>query len=363
MLDLFSGCGGISLGFQLAGFEIVGGIDMNEDAVKTFQSNFHGSRAYSKNLMEINEDEILRLYPNIEEVDIIVGGPPCQGFSSANRNQKEEDDPRNKLFFEFLRFVKVADPKVVLIENVRGILTKDDGYAKNRIVSILEEMGYSVSYKLLNAADYGVPQKRVRNFFVAVKDGMFDFNKLVQSKEIVTVGEALSELYIFENEGRKDVYHLESYPITPFQKYLRAESNEIRNHVTTTPSHKVISRMKHVPQGGNWRDVPEELWDTVRNNRHSSAYKRLSEKDCSITLDTGHGNYFHPIFDRVPSVRESARLQSFPDWFTFEGSKTAQYRQVGNAVPPLLANAIALAILKHLEEHSLKTSVSSKCGT
>lgn len=359
VLDLFSGCGGISLGFEMAGYEILGGIDANEEAVETFQFNFPNSKAYSKNLMDIDTDEILRLYPNIKDVDVVVGGPPCQGFSSANRNQKEEDDPRNKLFFEFLKFVKVADPKAVLIENVRGILTKDNGYAKDRIVSILEEMGYSVSYSLLNAADLGVPQKRIRNFFVATKGEAFDFESISKSKTKVTVREALEELYIFDSQPAQNTYLLSERPKTPFQEYLRSETNEIHNHLITRPSQKVIDRMSHVPQGGNWKDVPEGLWETVRNNRHSSAYKRLDENECSITLDTGHGNYFHPIEHRVPTVRESARLQAFPDSFIFCGSKTAQYRQVGNAVPPLLAYELAVAISEHLLKVESELSVQA----
>lgn len=350
VLDLFSGCGGISLGFKLSGYEIIGGIDVNSDASQTFQNNFPNSKAYCKDLMDISEEEIIELYPNIKEVDVVVGGPPCQGFSSANRYLKEEDDPRNKLFFEFLKFVKIAEPKAVVIENVRGILTKDNGYAKDRIISILEELGYKVSYRVLNAAEYGVPQKRLRNFFVATKEEVFDFNLIEKHKEIITVEDAIGELYDLDNQTEQEIYYIEDAPQTEYRHYLRNEDNSIHNHKITYPMDRVQERMSYVPQGGNWKDVPEELWDTIRSNRHSSAYKRLKEDEYSITIDTGHGNYFHPIYHRVPTVRESARIQSFPDSFIFSGSKTSQFKQVGNAVPPLLAKSIALGIKKALSK-------------
>lgn len=350
VLDLFSGCGGISLGFQLAGYEIIGGIDINQEASQTFQNNFINSKAYCKNLMDITEEEILEMYPNIKEVDVIVGGPPCQGFSSANRQQKESADPRNKLFFEFLKFVKLADPKVVVIENVRGILTQENGYAKNRITSILEELGYHVSYRILNSEEHGVPQKRLRNFFIATKGNVFDFDLIKKETELVTVENAIGELYKLDKENAKEIYYIEEKPNTKYRKYLRNNDNAIYNHFITYPKEKVQERMTHVPQGGNWKHVPEHLWDTIRNNRHSSAYKRLDENACSITIDTGHGNYFHPLYHRLPTVRESARIQSFPDSFIFSGSKTAQFKQVGNAVPPLLAKSIAEGIKRALLE-------------
>ena len=140
-------------------------------------------------------------------------------------------------------------------------------------------------------------------------------------------------------------------PTTQFQKYVRSKDNIVYNHEKKYPNKDVQERMKHVPQGGNWRDVPPELWKVQRNNRHSSAYKRLNENEPSITIDTGHMNYFHPIYNRVPTVRESARLQSFPDDFVFVGTPTSQLRQVGNAVPPLMAKAVANLIKEQLDKN------------
>ena len=343
VLDLFSGAGGLSLGFKHAGFDIVGAIDYNKDAIETHKYNFSNSNCINEDISKIDNKKIVELFG--KNIDVIIGGPPCQGFSNANKWQKLEDDPRNKLFFEFMRIVKLIKPKVVLIENVPGILSKNNGFAKEKITEILENEGYNVSVKTLLASDYGVPQSRRRAFFVAMLgDSRFNFESM-EKKALTNVKDAISDFYDIENTEKK-VYT--NVPKTWLQKYLRGKSKKIENHQVKYPKEIVIKRMKFIPQGGNWKDVPEELWDTKRNNRHSSAYRRLSENKPSITIDTGHMNYFHPIFDRTPTVRESARLQSFTDDFIFKGTATSQLRQVGNAVPPLLSYAIAKQILKEL---------------
>ncbi len=340
VLDLFCGAGGLSFGFQLAGFKIIGGIDFKEDAIKTHQLNFKKSISICGDIREISDNKIIELFNG--KTDVIIGGPPCQGFSAGNR-QQIENDPRNKLFFEFIRFVKILKPKAIVIENVRQILTKDEGFAKNKIFEILNELGYNVEVQVLNASEYGVPQNRNRAIFVGIRSdiGKIDYNKIKKIKHIVSVEEAIGELYELENKSSNII---SVKPKTLFQKYVRAKNNIIENHEPKYPNKEVQERIKHVPQGGNWRDVPEILWNVKRENRHSSAYKRLDATKPSITIDTGHMNYFHPIYNRVPTVRESARLQSFPDDFVFVGTVTSQLRQVGNAVPPLMAKAVAKMI-------------------
>lgn len=337
VIDLFCGAGGLSLGFKMAGFDVIGGLDFDQQAIQTHEKNFPNSINICGDIKELSNTEIKEIFGN--DVDVIVGGPPCQGFSTANMWQKDSEDERNKLFYEYIRFIEVYKPKAFLIENVRGILSKNDGFAKEAIYKIAEELGYNIDSDILLASDFGVPQKRVRAFFVGVRKDInqeFHFSNLLK-KTKVTVEDAISDLYGLETNGILSVE-----PKTTYQALMRAKSNNlIYNHDVKYPMEKVQERIKHVHQGGNWKDVPEHLWDNIRTNRHSSAYRRLDEKDVSITIDTGHMNYFHPIYNRVPTVRESARLQSFPDDFIFVGNSGAQFRQVGNAVPPLLAKSIA----------------------
>lgn len=353
VIDLFCGCGGLSEGFRLAGYNIIGGIDFNAPAIKTYNRNFPEAKGLCRDLMEMNVEEILEEFGDISNVDVIIGGPPCQGFSAANRYKIEGEDPRNKLFFEFVKFVDLAKPKVVVIENVRGIITSNNGYAKDRIYEIFESRGYTVNHRILSASEYGIPQRRYRNFFVMIKGGeKFDFDKLVKSDYEITVEDAIGELYNFENNSTNEPFELMMAPTSEYRKYLRSKDNMVPNHEVRYPADKVQHRISFVPQGGNWQDVPEELWPTNRKNRHSSAYKRLDVSLPSCTIDTGnnHSNYFHPLYNRIPTVREAARLQSFPDEFVFIGNRSEQYRQVGNAVPPLLAKVIAEQLKEVFEQ-------------
>ena len=339
VLDLFCGAGGLSLGFKLAGFEIVGGVEWDKAAMETHSNNFKTKFEFCGDIKKITNEQILS---NLNGVDVIIGGPPCQGFSAANRHEKEDDDPRNKLFFEYLRFVKILKPKAFVIENVRQILTKDNGYAKDRILKITEELGYNVTVKVLLASDYGVPQDRRRAVFVGVRKDLnssFDFDLMTKKQNVVTVYDAIG-----------DICYPERNITNEFLMYAKDNDGILENHNPKFPNVKVQERMSYVPQGGNWRNVPEELWDTKRDNRHSSAYRRLAFNEPSITIDTGHMNYFHPIENRIPTVRESARLQSFPDSFVFYGNQGQQFRQVGNAVPPLMAKAIATVLKELLKE-------------
>lgn len=208
VIDLFCGCGGISEGFRLAGFNIVGGIDFNDESIKTYQRNFPTAKAICADLLQFDDAMILKEFGQAK-VDVIVGGPPCQGFSAANRWQKENENPRNKLFFEYLRFVKVLKPKVVMIENVRGILSSNNGYAKTRIEELLNNLGYEVNCNVLNASEYGVPQNRFRAFFVATSKKYvkhkFDFNKIEKLSK-VDVKDAIGELYNTKESDRNLLY-------------------------------------------------------------------------------------------------------------------------------------------------------------
>ena len=354
VLDLFCGAGGLSLGFKMACYDIIGGIDFDHEALGTHKLNFENGYHYCGDISELDDEFVLDNFDG--KVDVIIGGPPCQGFSVANMQQKDiECDDRNKLFYEFIRFVRLLKPKAFVMENVPQILTKDNGHVKEVMMEVMNELGYNVDVKVLVASDYGVPQRRRRAFFVGLNKNFkktFDFDN-IDKRPKVTVGDAISDLYGFDEEVESstvdDEFTIKDKPNCDYQRLMRKNSKgKLHNHNIRYPKDIVQERMSHVPEGGNWKDVPEELWETIRDNRHSSAYRRLNSKDVSVTIDTGHMNYFHPKYNRVPTVRESARIQSFPDDFLFTGGQGAQFRQVGNAVPPLLSFAIAKTLKSYL---------------
>ena len=352
ILDLFSGCGGITKGFfDTQKVDVIGAIDFDKYACETYKYNFPDAKVIHDDINKISVEST-----EFQNIDIIVGGPPCQGFSGLNRWNKDlENDPRNKLVFQYLRFVKTLKPKALLIENVRQILTSKNGEAKRNICLELEKMGYNVKYRILNAAEFGVPQNRFRAIFVAIRKdlGDFDFSILDKyKKNKITVEDAISDITEIEDTVRKNLnstnYKLKK-PKSKYQRAMRNKDNTLNNHLVYYPIKSVLDKIKYVPEGGNWKNVPENLFKTKRDNRHSNYLKRLDSKTQSITIDTGHNVYFHPKFNRVPTIRESARLQSFPDDFHFLGTKGAQFKQVGNAVPPLLAKALASSIMEVLE--------------
>lgn len=353
IIDLFCGCGGISQGyFQTGRVNIIGAIDFNQAACDTYKLNFPTANVICCDITKQTVEE-----SNFKNVDIIVGGPPCQGFSALNRHNKNlEDDPRNVLFLQFIRFVKEISPKAIMIENVRQILTQKDGYARKTICKMLDDLGYNVSYQVLNAADFGVPQKRMRAFFVGIKKeiGKFDFqviNKYRVSK-LTTVDDAIGDLYRVENTkvDNKTIYEVDGEYGNDYLTKMHDGSGLVYNHFIKYPNAIVQKRISYVPSGGNWKNVPERLFPSKRNNRHSNYMKRLDRTGQSITIDTGHDVYFHPIYNRVPTVRESARIQSFPDSFHFSGTRNEQLRQVGNAVPPMLAQTVAKGIIEVLDD-------------
>ena len=341
VLDVFAGAGGFSLGFQMAGCDVIGAIEHDKWAADTFSINHPHAKMMVDDIEKLSDEQILTGLA--QHPDIIIGGPPCQGFSICTQNAGDPKDPRNSLFNEFLRMARIFKPQAMVMENVPNITnakTKSGEKVTEIIKKEFSKLGYYVYSSILIASDYGVPQNRNRAVFIGIDKniGNFDYEQIKKTKNIVTVKEAIGELYDIENKDEKS---LTIEPKTKFQKYVRAKNNLILNHKPKYPNLEVQERMKYVPQGGNWQNVPEHLWKTQRSNRHSSAYRRLDESKPSITIDTGHMNYFHPIYNRVPTVRESARLQSFPDDFVFIGTPTSQLRQVGNAVPPLMAKAVA----------------------
>lgn len=338
IIDLFAGCGGLSLGFENAGFEVKLAIDNWEDALVTYRHNHRGANTLNADLLDLNPVEIGNKY-NISEVSVIIGGPPCQGFSVAGK--RIIDDDRNKLYKSFVRFVKHFHPKAFVMENVPNILSIGDGAVKDAVIKDFSELGYTVRYKVMTASDYGVPQNRRRAIFVGMKEGVFDFN-IPTVEHHVTTEEALSDL----PEGSiEDGNNYITKPLSEYQTLMRKNSETVNNHQITSHSQQTVDIISMVPDGGNYKDLPIELQNTRKVH---IAWTRLNSKKPSITIDTGHRHHFHYKWNRVPTVRESARIQSFPDDFVFLCSRTSQYKQVGNAVPPLMAQAIAEHLKKLL---------------
>ncbi len=340
VLDLFCGCGGLSKGFIDAGYNVVAGIDNWGDAIETFNRNHSGSKGICKDLLTYEPSEFQNM-ECISNIDVIVGGPPCQGFSIAGK--RIIDDERNQLYKSFLKFVEFFRPKAFVMENVPNILSIGGGAVKSQIISDFELIGYNMTYETLLASDFGVPQNRRRTFFVGLlnKD-IFNFPKPNASSCKVTSSEAISDL---PKGSVPDGLPYTNRPKSEYQTRMRCGSSGIYNHTETLHKEKTIEIIKMVPDGGNYKDLPAHLQSTRKVN---IAWTRLNSNKPSFTIDTGHNHHFHYLYDRVPTARESARLQSFPDNFIFARGKTSQLKQIGNAVPPMLAKAIAEALRGHI---------------
>lgn len=349
VIDFFSGAGGLSKGFLDAYYDIILGVDWDDDSLVTFQKNHSDSKALKLDLFDVNNLQIIVNYIDQihKKVDIIVGGPPCQGFSLTG--PRNFDDPRNQLYLSLLEAVKLFQPKAFVIENVAGMATLYRGQIKDEIIKRFSLLGYNITYSILCTADYGIPQIRNRLFFVGLRQeyGFFEFPKPILDKNhYITCEEAISDLPSLENSLGIEIGTYCSEPVTDYQKLMRNDSNILYNHVATNHSEYVKSVISLVPDGGNYKDLPQGIGDSRKFNE---AWTRYNSKKPSKTIDTGHRNHFHYKYNRVPTVRENARLQSFPDNFVFYGSKTQQNKQVGNAVPPLLGYYIGLELRKYLK--------------
>lgn len=325
IVDLFAGVGGLSMGFKDIGFDVVFANDNDEEASQTFIYNHPETKFYLGNIKDLDKTK-LNKYLGSTEIDVLVGGVPCQSFSMAGyRTTKKEvslDDPRHYLFREFIRVAKILKPKVVIIENVAAILSSHDGKIKDEIISELNSIGYKVDYMVLNAADYGVPQLRKRAVFIG------------------------------NNLGTENVFPDKTHTPNNYVSIEEAFKNLPKeNHEPTKLNGVVLERVKLIKPGQNWKVLPKEL---QTGSKHSGAYGRLDPKKPSRTLttrfDTPPGGYVtHPKENRAITVREGARIQSFPDNFIFTGSKTSQYKQVGNAVAVGMSRAIAKKVKKMLD--------------
>lgn len=340
-IDLFCGCGGLSYGFEKAGFNILLGIDNDSKALETFELNHDGAKSICGDITKITYEEDIKSLIGDETIDVIIGGPPCQGMSLSG--PRKFDDPRNKLYLSYIRLVQEIQPKAFVIENVPGLVGLFGGQIKDSIVKKFIEMGYQIQYKILCAADYGVPQNRKRVVFVGTKVEEFVYPDINENK--VSCSMALSDLPTLENELGEEVLDYLTQPQNEYQKVMRKNSEIVKNHIAANHSERVKKIISLVPDGGNYKDLPDEY---VNSRNFHVAWTRFASDKPAPTIDTGHRHHFHYKYNRVPTVRECARLQSFPDDFIFLGNKTQQFRQVGNAVPPLMAQCIAEQLKKAL---------------
>ena len=328
VVDLFSGVGGLSLGFEEEGMQVVLANDNDPDAAITFRKNHPNVNFYDKTIETLDKKQISSMLRQTE-VDVLVGGVPCQSFSMKGQRilQSNKIDSRDYLFKEFLRITKILKPKIAVIENVTGILSSRNGKIKGTILEDFSKLGYKVNYKVVNAADFGVAQLRKRVLFIASRlSGDIIFPKPTHTEEN----------YV----GVYDV--LKNIPIA--------------NHNPKKLEGKVLERVKMIKPGQNWKSLPKRL---QTGSTHSGAYGRLDPKKPAFTLttrfDTPSGGYVtHPFENRAITVREGARIQSFPDDFIFVGKKMSQFRQVGNAVPVKLSNAIAICVKEMLVRNGKK---------
>ena len=353
-VDLFSGAGGLSKGFLDAGFDVVLGVDFDEAALETFKKN-HGS-AEAMKLDLFNHENIDVIVNYLEErkikLDVLVGGPPCQGFSIAG--PRDMNDKRNSLYLAMVKLAQRLQPQAVVLENVPGMLQTNGGIGAKRIVEDFAQIGYKMVPKLLYAPDYGIPQMRKRVFFVGLRDSDEDFvfpEPKFDKHDYYTCEDAISDLAPLQTDNGDIIYgdDIQDYATEPqsdYQKLMRKNSQKVYNHIGSIPIEKTKKMISLVPEGKNYKALPEEYQGVYK---YHEALTRYHSKKPSNTINTGHRSHFHYKWNRIPTVRESARLQSFPDDFIFYGNKSQQYRQVGNAVPPILGQVVATQLKSYLK--------------
>ncbi|MEC4889746.1 MAG: DNA cytosine methyltransferase [Nitrospira sp.] len=349
-IDLFSGAGGMSIGATMAGVRISLAIEADRSAAATYAQNHPNTPVLQKDIRLVDPLSIPQIskLKRTKEPTVIFGGPPCRGFSTSNQRTRSASNPSNWLFREYTRFVKTIHPDWIVFENVRGIIETERGAFLEHIMRELKKIGYTLSFGVLNAKDFGIPQDRSRLFIIGSLHGVSLPLPKGKSHRQITVQEALSDLPELENGASSDMLRYPVKASTSYAKMLRGTLTHCSGHLVTRNASYVLSRYRHIPQGGNWEQIPSRLMKNYADPSrcHTGIYYRLKENEPSIVIGNFRKNMLiHPRQDRGLSVREAARLQSFPDWFRFTGSIGFQQQQVGNAVPPFLAKAIFQELL------------------
>lgn len=355
VLDLFCGAGGLSCGLDsVSCFKSVIGVDYDENVLKTFEKNIKGSITISGDLKnESLKKEIIAKSKELG-VNMIVGGPPCQGFSMKGK-KLGLDDPRNFLFLEYVKLVEEIKPEVFVIENVKQLLKACDGYFLKQIKERFGSLGYILNYGVLNAADFGVPEHRERAIIIGSKTRSITLPKGNAKK--VTVKEAIEDLsYLESGEGSFESNYINS-PTSDYAKMLKGDCKTLYNHQATAHSKIALDKLKMIPPEGDKSSLPKELHG---NQKFKTTWARLKWNEQSPTIDTrfdtpSNGRNSHPVLNRAITPREAARIQSFPDSYVFVGKKTSVCKQIGNAVPPLLSKAIGEQIMKSYNDIKIES--------
>lgn len=346
VLDLFSGAGGFSYGLQLnKEFKIMLAIDNNDYALQTFKFNHKNSKTILGDIRDPLVKNKLIEWAQKLEINMIIGGPPCQGFSLKGKNKGLNDD-RNFLFLEFINIVSIIKPKTFILENVKSMIFSANGFFIKKAVSKFKKLGYETSYGVLNASNFQIPQKRERAFIIGNTKTNIGLPKQSLNPKKVTIYDAISDLDYLKSGESSEIYRLKA--LSKYQKNMRRKSTITQFHSATSHSKQAVMKMSLIPEKGNKFDLPPNL---RTNQKFSITWSRLHWDGLSPTIDTrfdtpSNGQNIHPTINRAITPREAARIQSFPDSFIFKGGKTSVCKQIGNAVPPLLAKAIGKHIIK-----------------
>ena len=350
ILDLFCGAGGFSYGMHRnKHFKTVVALDFNEQAANTFKKNMPDAIVVTGDITDENIKQDIINKSKEEHVNMVIGGPPCQGFSMKGK-KLGLNDPRNYLFLEYLNIVEELQPEIFVIENVKTLLSTAGGWFKDEILSYIERLGYNVSYGIMNAKRFGVPQSRERAIFICSKRKTIPLPE--GNDSLVTVRDAISDLaYLESAEGDFESKYCTS-PNTTYQKMMRADSDKLYNHKASAHSKVALEKLAMIPPEKGKEYLPEELRG---KQQFKSTWGRLVWDNVSPTIDTrfdtpSNGTNSHPVLNRSITPREAARIQSFDDKFIFYGSKFYIRSQIGNAVPPLMAEAIADEIWEKYNE-------------
>ncbi|MCF6261977.1 MAG: DNA cytosine methyltransferase [Xanthomonadales bacterium] len=362
-IELFSGAGGLSIGLERAGFNIVLANEIENDFSESFRLNHGHTKMICDDIHNISfAKELGNL--GVSKVDLVSGGPPCQGFSTVG--SKNIKDSRNSLFYEYLRAVAEVDPSYIIFENVAGFKTMYNGSAFRTLEKELDLLGYATASSILEASDYGLPQVRKRTIVVGWKKNLpsvqlpaathFDGKNIFNFPDKLTIMDAISDLpTLLANQSK---YKYKCKAKNEYQRSIRGASKDLTEHNSSNYGAKMLEILSLIPAGGAIKDLPQRLRP---KSYFANTYARLLPDSPSPTITRNFGTpsssrCVHPFQNRALSTREGARLQGFPDSYEFSGSKTSKNLQIGNAVPPIFGEVIAKEIIKSMQANPEKNN-------